>query len=108
MAVVADDRQWDHRGNFLMAAAEAMRRILVNRALQKRAIKHGGDRKRVELQEADLVVSVPAEELLDLNDALSRLAEESPKEADLVKLRYFAGLSLEEAAQALSVSSVTA
>jgi RNA polymerase sigma factor (TIGR02999 family) len=103
-----DKQKWDHRGHFFMAAAEAMRRILINRAVQKQTVKHGGKIQRVELQEADLVISVPADELLDLDEALHKLAEKSPQEAKLVKLRYFAGLSLEEAADVLDISRATA
>jgi RNA polymerase sigma factor (TIGR02999 family) len=100
--------QWDHRGHFFMAAAEAMRRILINRALEKQTLKRGGDAGRVELQEADLVISAPSDQLLDLNEALEKLTEHSPQEAELVKLRYFAGLTLEEAAGALDISRATA
>ncbi len=100
--------QWDHRGTFFMAAAEAMRRILINRAVHKQTIKRGGDRTRQDLQEADLAIAAPDEQLLDLNEALNKLAVNSPQEAELVKLRYFAGLTLEEAASALGVSRTTA
>lgn len=103
-----DAQKWDHRGHFFAAAAEAMRRILVDRARHKQSLKAGGDRQRVELQEADLVISVPANRLLALDSALDRLAHESPHEAELVKLRYFAGLSLEEAAAVLDISRATA
>jgi RNA polymerase sigma factor (TIGR02999 family) len=106
--VGSDDTRWDHRGHFFVAAAEAMRRILINRALQKQTAKRGGGRRRVDLHEADLVISVPADELLDLDEALKKLAEDSPQEAELVKLRYFAGLTLEEAAEALDISRATA
>lgn len=99
---------WDHRGHFYVAAAEAMRRILINRARDKRALKRGGDAQRQELQEADLVISVPSDQLLDLDEALELLAQQSPEEAKLVKLRFFAGLTLEETAEALGISRATA
>ena len=103
-----NDSKWEHRGHFFMAAAEAMRRILINRARDKKALKRGGGAKRVEMQEADLVVSIPDSQLLALDDALNDFAEDNPKEAELVKLRYFAGLTLEQSAEALGISSATA
>jgi RNA polymerase sigma factor (TIGR02999 family) len=99
---------WNSRGHFFAAAAEAMRRILVENARRKQGLKHGGARQRVNLDEAASVVQEPAEDLLALNDALDRLAEEDPKKADLVKLRYFTGLSVQEAADALGISRATA
>jgi RNA polymerase sigma factor (TIGR02999 family) len=103
-----DKQKWDHRGHFYTAAAEAMRRILINRALQKKTVKHGGGVQRVELQEADIGITLPDDELLDLDEALKKLADQSPPEAELVKLRYFAGLTLEEAADVLDISRATA
>ena len=91
-----------------MAAAEAMRRILIDRAIHKKTLKRGGGVQRVKFQEADLIASVPSEQLLDLNEALEELAKKSPQEAELVKLRYFAGLTLKEAAVALEISRSTA
>ena len=110
MRLVKADQEvkWDHRGHFFMAAAEAMRRILINRAVHKKTLKRGGDAAKVELQEADLVVDAPNDQLLDLNEALDKLAEDNPQEAELVKLRYFAGLTLEEAAAVLGISRTTA
>ncbi|MCH8045150.1 MAG: sigma-70 family RNA polymerase sigma factor [Planctomycetes bacterium] len=108
VADAENDPKWDHRGHFFMAAAEAMRRILINRALQKKTLKRGGDGQRVELQEADLVISVAGDDLLDLDEALQKLAENSPQEAELVKLRYFSGLTLVEAAEVLDISRATA
>ena len=108
VADAENDQKWDHRGHFFMAAAEAMRRILINRALQKKTLKRGGDGRRVALQEADLVISVPGDDLLDLDEALQKLAENSPQEAELVKLRYFSGLTLVEAAEILDISRATA
>jgi len=97
---------WANRRHFLAAAAEAMRRILIDNARRKRRPKHGGDRQRLALDEA-LTVS-PREDLLALNEALGRLAVQEPIKAELVKLRYFAGLSLEEAAACLRISPATA
>jgi RNA polymerase sigma factor (TIGR02999 family) len=100
-------QHWKSRGHFFAAAAEAMRRILVDRARRKRRPKHGGDRQRVELDEALAAVD-PRQDLLALDDALTRLAKAEPVKAELVKLRYFAGLSLEESAAVLGVSLATA
>jgi RNA polymerase sigma factor (TIGR02999 family) len=100
-------QRWNSRGHFFAAAAEAMRRILVDSARRKRRPKHGGNRKRVDLDEA-LSVAEPREDLLALDEALSRLAEAEPAKAELVKLRYFAGLSLEDAAACLGISPATA
>jgi len=97
---------WNSRGHFFAAAAEAMRRILVDNARRKRRPKHGGGRKRIDLDEAQ--PSVAQDDLLAIDDALHRLATEEPVKAELVKLRYFAGLSLEEAAACLSISPATA
>jgi RNA polymerase sigma factor (TIGR02999 family) len=100
------DRAWNGRGHFFAAAAEAMRRILVENARRKRRLKHGGARRRVELDEAVLSVDgPPADELLAVDEALERLAGEDPQAAELVKLHYFAGLSVEQAAELLGVSS---
>jgi RNA polymerase sigma factor (TIGR02999 family) len=98
---------WNSRGHFFAACAEAMRRILIDAARRKRRPKHGGDRQRVELDEA-LAVASPREDVLALDEALSRLSQLEPAKAELVKLRYFAGLSLEEAAACLSISPATA
>ena len=102
-----DEQPWNGRGHFFAAAAEAMRRILVERARRKRRSKHGGDRRRIELDEA-LPGAAPREDLLALDEALTRLAAQEPVKAELVKLRYFAGLSLEEAAACLDISPATA
>lgn len=98
---------WDSRGHFFAAAAEAMRRILVDNARRKNAIKHGGGIKRVPLEEFHRVAESPAD-LLDLDEALSRFGAEEPEKAKLVQLRFFAGLSTPEAASALGISVATA
>ena len=101
-------QDWNSRGHFFAAAAEAMRRILIENARRKKRIKRGGNRPRVDLDEACLVSDAPSDDLLALNEALERLAAESPSRAELVKLRYFAGLTIEEAAAAMNVSLATA
>jgi RNA polymerase sigma factor (TIGR02999 family) len=104
---VENIQPWNSRGHFFAAAAEAMRRILIDNARRKRRPKHGGDRQRVALDDA-LSVADPGAGLLALDDALSRLAAEEPAKAELVKLRYFAGLSLADAAACLGISEATA
>ena len=101
-------QSWDSRGHFFAAAAEAMRRILVENTRRRGRLKRGGGRARTELLEADLVVDDPPDEVLAVDEALERLAAEDRQAAELVKLRYFAGLSVEEAAQALGLSRATA
>jgi RNA polymerase sigma factor (TIGR02999 family) len=106
---VKDSRRWDGRGHFFAAAAEAMRRILVDNARRRGRIKHGGDRQRVDLQPADLQATAAApDELLLIDDSIARLATEDSKAAELVKLRYFAGLSIEQAADVLGLSRSSA
>jgi len=108
---VEHPQQWDSRGHFFAAAAEAMRRILIEQARRKQADKRGGDRQRVPF-EGELPLSLPdadlSNDLLALDDALKHLEAIDPSKAELVKLRYFAGLSLEETAQALGISLATA
>ena len=101
-------QDWNNRGHFFAAAAEAMRRIVVDRARQKRGPQRGGDRVRVSLEMACDVPDDRSEEVLALNDALNALAAESPDKADLVKLRYFVGMSHQEAAESLGISRATA
>jgi RNA polymerase sigma factor (TIGR02999 family) len=101
-------RRWESRGHFFAAAAEAIRRILVDAARRKRRPKHGGDRRRVDECAADEAISPPDTDLLALNEALEKLAAEDKESADLVKLRYFAGLSLAEAAEVLGLPARTA
>jgi len=99
---------WDSRGHFFAAAAEAMRRLLIERARKRGRLRHGGGKRRVELRDEDLAIDAPPVELLALDDALDRLAEEDAVKAELVKLRYFAGLTIEEAASMLAISRATA
>jgi RNA polymerase sigma factor (TIGR02999 family) len=107
--VGAEDKpRWEHRGHFFAAAAEAMRRILVENVRRKRSLKHGGERLRSEFDEAQLAAAEPIEDLLALDEALDRLAQKDPQKAELVKLRYFAGMTIEEAAQTLDISPATA
>jgi RNA polymerase sigma factor (TIGR02999 family) len=101
------DHHWETRGHFFAAAAEAMRRILVENVRRKKSIKRGGHLKRVELDE-DFTRTSSSDQLLALNDALEKLAREDPLKAELVKLRCFAGLSHQEAARALGISRPTA
>jgi RNA polymerase sigma factor (TIGR02999 family) len=99
--------EFSNRGHFFAAAAEAMRRILIDNARRKGRPKHGGDRQRVDLDEA-LVVADPREDLLALDEALTKFSQTEPVKAELVKLRYFAGLPHQEAAQAMGISRATA
>jgi RNA polymerase sigma factor (TIGR02999 family) len=101
------EQEWDSRGHFFAAAAEAMRRILVDAARRNRSAKHGGGRHRLPLEEFHRIAESP-EDLLDLDDALTRFAAEEPEKSKLVQLRFFAGLSTPEAASALGVSLATA
>ena len=97
-------QRWDSRGHFFAAAAEAMRRILIENARRKRRQKRGGTLRRVQLDPDQLSYSSTAEDLLDLNDALDALVAEDPQAAQFVKLRYFAGLTIEEAAEMVGLS----
>jgi RNA polymerase sigma factor (TIGR02999 family) len=101
-------QHWDSRAHFFAAAAEAMRRILIDQARRKRRPKHGGGRNRVSLDEALCLAEAPKDDLLALDEALEKLARQEPAKAELVKLHYFAGLSLEEAARVLGISHRTA
>lgn len=105
---VGEKAKWHGRRHFFAAAAEAMRRILVDHARSKRAAKRGGSRRRLPLDAADLTIDSPPDELLDLDQALARLASEDPVKADLVKLWFFAGLTLKEAGAVLGLSPSTA
>jgi RNA polymerase sigma factor (TIGR02999 family) len=101
-------RDWNGRGHFFAAAAEAMRRILVDSARRKGTAKHGGACKRVNLDDVDIAQAVDAERWLMLDDALTRLAQEDATTAEVAKLRLFAGLPAEEAAALLGISRATA
>jgi RNA polymerase sigma factor (TIGR02999 family) len=101
---VADSPRWTGRGHFFAAAAEAMRRILVDQARRRHAAKRGGHSERVDLSESLIVAPDPAQDILALDDVLEQLARADPVAANLVKLRFFAGLNMTEAAQALDVS----
>ena len=106
---VEKPQEWNGRGHFFAAAAEAMRRILIDNARRKRRPKHGGDRVRVDLDQAAHVSDEPAaDDLLALDEALTRLREREPLKAELVKLRFFAGLTIPQAAAALDISEATA
>jgi RNA polymerase sigma factor (TIGR02999 family) len=104
----ADACRWNDRGHFFAAAAEAMRHILVDNARRKRRVKHGGGRHRVPLDDAVPAPPVAEDDLLALDEALTRLAAEDAEAAQVVQLRYFAGLSVEEAAESLRMSRATA
>jgi RNA polymerase sigma factor (TIGR02999 family) len=101
-------QDWNGRNHFFMAAAQAMRRILIERARQKARLKRGGDQQRVPLQELELAAHADSETLLLVDEAMQRLANVDPAKARLVELRFFTGLSLEEAAQVLGVAAPTA
>jgi RNA polymerase sigma factor (TIGR02999 family) len=105
---VATVQHWDSQRHFFAAAAEAMRRILVDNARRKQSPKHGGGRKRIELADVELAGRGTGPELLELDDALTKLAQEDPTAAELVKLRIFAGLSVEQAGKALGLPRTTA
>jgi RNA polymerase sigma factor (TIGR02999 family) len=101
-------QHWNSRGHFFAAAAEAMRRILVDNARRKRSLKRGGRHSRQPLDGAEIVVPEAGEDIVALDEALDRLAAHDPEAAQLVKLRFFAGLTSEQAAKALDISTRTA
>jgi len=103
-----DELRWNNRGHFFAAAAEAMRRILVESARHKRSQRAGGDWQRVELSDVEIASPRPDVDLLALSEALDKLEARDQRKASLVKLRYFAGLTIKEAADALGISSATA
>jgi RNA polymerase sigma factor (TIGR02999 family) len=106
----ADEQSWDSRGHFFAAAAEAMRRILVENARRKKRVRHGGELQQVPLEgnEPAIVAAVDEVDLLALSEALDHLEAAYPRRAQLVKLRYFAGFTLPEVAQMLGISQSTA
>ncbi len=101
-------QHWDSRGHFFAAAAEAMRRILVESARKKGRVKHGGEQQRVDFEQVAQFAVSPRMDLVELDEALTRFAEIEPQKAELVKLRYFAGFSIDEAADLLGISRTTA
>jgi RNA polymerase sigma factor (TIGR02999 family) len=103
-----DGARWQNRSHFLAAAAEAMRHILIDRARRRHRVRHGHGLQRVNLDQVDLAATSDDETLLRVDEALTKLAAEDPEKAQLVKLRYFAGLSIPEAAGALGMSESTA
>lgn len=103
-----DEVQWSGRGHFFAAAAESMRRILIDNARRRKRLKRGGDLDRVDLDDVAAAVTAPGEDLLDVDEALQALAAEDAVKAEFVKLRFYAGLSVEEAAECLGVSRATA
>lgn len=105
---VKQQQEWNSRGHFFGAAAEAMRRILVENARRKSRVKHGGEFVRQGLDEAEITNPEIKHDLLALDEALTRLAEEDPVKARLVELRFFAGMTVDEAAKVLGVSAITA
>ena len=106
--VGAEAQNWKGRTHFFTAAAEAMRRILIENARRKQRLKRGGGQKKVDLEDAEPAVAEPAEDIVALNEALEKLALEDPIKANLVKLRYFAGLTIKQAAEILGISQATA
>lgn len=105
-----NQQQWDNSRHFFAAAAESMRRILIERARQKQSLKRGGDHKRVELSPEIEPSFLPlaCDDILGLDDAIEKLAAEHPRKAELIKLRFFAGLTVAQAAAALDISTTTA
>ena len=103
-----ENPKFENRAHFFAAAAEAMRRILINNALRKRALRHGGGQQRVDFALAEIASPSDDDQLLAVNEALDKLAALTKPEAELVKLRYFVGMTLEEAAEVLGISARTA
>jgi RNA polymerase sigma factor (TIGR02999 family) len=109
LRLVGDEPQsWENRGHFFAAAAEAMRRILIENARRKKRLKHSDGRERVDLVEVDIASDKAVDDLLALDEALVKLTREDAVKAQLVQLRYFAGLTLEQAAEVLAISRATA
>ena len=106
--LAGSNQQWNSRGHFFAAAAEAMRRILIDRARKRNRLRHDAGLERVNLDSVDLAASTDDVTLLQLDEALHRLAVEAPDKAELVKLRFFAGLSIAQSAHALGISEATA
>jgi RNA polymerase sigma factor (TIGR02999 family) len=106
--VGGENQSWENRAHFFGAAAEAMRRILIDRARSKRAERHGAGQERVNVDDVEIIAPVQDEELLAVHETIDRFAVHQPEKAELVKLRYFAGLTIEEAADVLGISAPTA
>jgi RNA polymerase sigma factor (TIGR02999 family) len=103
-----ESHNWANRAHFFAAAAEAMRRILIENARRKRAVRHGGGQKRFDIQEIEIAASVKDDELLAVHEALDKFAAQDQRKAELVKLRYFVGMTLEETAEVMGISVPTA
>jgi RNA polymerase sigma factor (TIGR02999 family) len=104
----SESQQWNSRGHFFGAAAEAMRRILIENARRKKALRHGAGQQRLDVDEVEIAAPATHDQLLAIDDALDKLAADHRPKADLVKLRFFAGMSIEEAAEVLGISEATA
>lgn len=108
LSLGGSDGRFKNRDHFLAAASEAMRKLLVDRARKRQCVRHGGQLTKVDLDSVDLALTTDDETLLRLDEALERLAKEAPEKASLVKLRYFTGLTIQEAAQTLGIAPATA
>lgn len=106
--VGTENQNWDSRGHFFAAAAEAMRRILVDNARRKQSLKYGGNHQRVDLDDANVFAEASSESIISIDEALTKFAVKNPDRADLVKLCYFGGLNIEQAAKVLKISRATA
>src|SRR4030095_9460888 len=106
--LIGENHDWQNRRHLFMAAAQAMRRILIERARQKRRVRHGGGLVRVDLNDIDVAAESQSETVLFIHEALDRLAEKDPEVAELIKLRYFAGIPNQQAAEMLGMSERTA
>lgn len=102
-----DAVQWNNRGHFFGAAARAMRRIMIERARKHRSVKHGGDRHRLTLDESEIAIDEQSDQLLELEPAMAALEQRDPRKAEIVMLRFFAGLTIEQTALALDLSPAT-
>jgi RNA polymerase sigma factor (TIGR02999 family) len=108
LRVGSEAQTWQNRAHFFGAAAEAMRRILIDRARSRKAERHGAALERVAMDDVEIEAPAPEYELVEVHEVLDRFAQHDPQKAELVKLRYFAGLTIEEAAEVIGVSSATA
>lgn len=104
----SEPQQWNSRAHFFGAAAEAMRRILIENARRKKALRHGAGQQRFDIQDMEIAAATTDDQLLAIDEALAKLAAEQPLKAELVKLRFFAGMSIEEASDVLRISEATA